>query len=203
MSREVYFVRHGETELNRLGIVQGSGVDAALNATGWQQSHRFHARYHTQGFDLVITSALQRTRQTVQPFIEAGIPWVSDARINEISWGAHEGQPGTPERIATYQRMIEAWARGELEARLPGGESAADLIHRVDSFLSDLLARPEQRILVCTHGRTLRCLVTRIKARPAAAMEEVHHANTGLFLLHHTADQADFLLENDLSHLHA
>lgn len=202
MRKEIYFVRHGETELNRLGIVQGSGVDAGLNPAGWHQSHRFHSRYASRDFELVITSALQRSQQTVKPFLDSGLPWVIDPRINEISWGSHEGQPGTPERIARYQRMIEAWGRGELDASLPEGESAAELIRRVDHFLEDLFLRPEQRILVCTHGRTLRCLVTRIKAGPVADMETVHHANTGLFLLHKEFTAASFLLENDLSHLH-
>lgn len=202
MRKEIYFVRHGETELNRLGIVQGSGVDAGLNPSGWQQSHRFFSRYGSHDFGLVITSALRRTQETVKPFLESGLPWLVDPRINEISWGSHEGQPGTPERIARYQRMIQAWARGDLDARLPEGESAAELIRRVDHFLEDLFHRPERRILVCTYGRTLRCLVTRIKALPPVNMEDVQHANTGLFLLHREETAAAFLLENDLSHLH-
>ncbi len=33
MDKELYIIRHGETELNRLGIVQGRGVNSDLNDT--------------------------------------------------------------------------------------------------------------------------------------------------------------------------
>ena len=40
--KEIYIIRHGETELNRLGIVQGRGVDSDLNDTGRAQAEAFY-----------------------------------------------------------------------------------------------------------------------------------------------------------------
>lgn len=202
MMKEIWLVRHAETELNRRGIVQGSGVDSDLNATGWEQARRFHQRYHTQTFDLLLTSRLRRTHQTMEGFISAGLPWQQTADINEISWGTHEGQPHTPDKIVAYEAMIASWGRGELEASLPRGESAAQLIERCQRFLHTVLQAPEERVLVCSHGRTIRCLVTLLKALPPAAMETVHHSNTGLFHARVQSEATQFLLENDLSHLH-
>lgn len=45
MKREVYFLRHGETEQNLLGIVQGSGIDSHLNENGLQQASLFYEKY--------------------------------------------------------------------------------------------------------------------------------------------------------------
>ena len=65
----LYIIRHGETALNRQNIVQGSGVDSDLNNTGHRQAALFFNYYQNIRFDLVITSALKRTHQTVAPFL--------------------------------------------------------------------------------------------------------------------------------------
>lgn len=202
MEKEWVFVRHGETELNRLGIVQGSGVDTDLNAAGHRQAMLLYRKYGTPPFDLVITSRLKRTHQTVTPFLETGIPWIQTTLIDEISWGEHEGQPGTAEHIARYDAMIRSWARGDLHASLPGGESAHSLIDRVDRFIMDLRSKVEKRILICTHGRTLRCLITRLKGGAPSDMEKVTHANTGVFRVRWVSGITTVLSENDLTHLH-
>ena len=44
--KQLYIIRHGETELNRLGIVQGRGVDASLNETGITQAEAFFQKYN-------------------------------------------------------------------------------------------------------------------------------------------------------------
>jgi broad specificity phosphatase PhoE len=197
----LYVIRHGETEFNRLGIVQGSGVDADLNEIGLHQAQRFYEHYQTVPFELVITSNLKRTQQTVQRFIDRGVPWVKMIDMNEISWGDHEGLKPNPARIAQYQQMIESWEKGELEASLPNGESANELAVRVGRFIDWLKKRPEKHILVATHGRTLRCFVTLLKGIGPAAMETAKHENTGLYLIHYQNDKFIFEQENSTEHL--
>lgn len=197
----LYIIRHGETEYNRLGIVQGSGVDTDLNETGHEQARAFYETYRDAGFELVVTSRLRRTHQTVHHFIGQNIPWIQTEDINEISWGEHEGKHGTPERIQVYRQTIEAWNGGNLDASLPGGESARELNKRVGRFIEWVKSRPEKRILVGTHGRTLRCLVTLLKGLEASAMENIHHSNTGLYVVHFQGDDIVFEVENDTAHL--
>lgn len=197
----LYIFRHGETDLNRQGIVQGSGMDTELNAKGRAQAKAFYERYKAVGFDLVVTSQLKRTQQTAAPFLEQGLPWQARADLNEISWGEHEGHAPTPLHLARYHTMIEHWKNGQLDASLPGGESARQLLERVHRFVEWVCQRPEQTILVATHGRTLRCLITVLKGWSPAAMEEVPHANTGLYVARYEGGAFDFLVENDTSHL--
>lgn len=198
---EIYILRHGETEYNRRGLVQGSGIDSDLNELGHQQAAAFYKRYKDSGFELVITSALKRTHQTVQGFIEAGTLWIQQADINEISWGEHEGQPGTPERIARYQAVVANWECGQYDAALPQGESARQLEARLHRFLHWLRQRPERKILICTHGRTMRALITMLKGLPLSEMETVAHRNTGCFVVHFRERDIHFEKENDISHL--
>lgn len=197
----LYILRHGETDFNRLGIVQGSGVDTDLNETGREQARAFFETYQEIDFQLVVTSKLQRTHQTVRHFLEKEIPWIQTPDINEISWGDHEGKPGTPERIADFRKTIEHWKSGNLDASLPNGESARQLQNRLVHFVEWLKIRPEKRILVATHGRTMRCLVTMLKGLGPADMEDVPHSNTGLYVIHFQNGEFVFELENDTSHL--
>jgi len=201
MDKEIYFVRHGETDYNRLKIVQGSGVDSDLNELGKQQAQLFYLAYNNVEFDLVITSALRRTHQTVQNFLDNSLPHVMDERINEINWGVHEGKESTDEMITAYRNLIEAWSRDELDESLEEGESAKELLNRVNSFLSDLKSRSEKRILVCSHGRTLRCLMAAINQEPMSQMEKYQHANTGLFKVNLTNDVWSVETLNKIDHL--
>jgi probable phosphoglycerate mutase len=197
----LYILRHGQTELNRLGIVQGSGVDADLNETGYAQSRAFFEHHRHIDFDLVVTSRLRRTHQTVQGFLARNIPWVQTEDINEISWGIHEGQPFSPEQNERYHAMIAAWQAGDLDAAIHQGESARQLLERIERFVQWLHTRPERRILVATHGRAIRCLIACLKGLPPTAMEMMEHSNTGLYLAHRREGNWHFELENDTSHL--
>jgi probable phosphoglycerate mutase len=180
----LYILRHGETDFNRRGIVQGSGVDTDLNETGREQARAFFETYQEIDFQLVVTSKLRRTHQTVAGFLEKETPWIQTSDLDEISWGDHEGQPGARERIAVYEWMISEWQRGNLDASLPNGETARQLFERVGRFIEWLKTRPEQRILVATHGRTMRCLIALLKSWELEEMEQVAHSNTGLYVIH-------------------
>ena len=198
----LYILRNGQTELNRLSIVQGSGIDSELNEMGYAQAKAFYEAHQHVDFDLVVTSKLRRTHQTVQHFLDKNIPWEQQEDVNEISWGIHEGKPQSPEQNERYYRMIEAWKAGDLDARIEDGESARDLIERIERFIEWVKKRPEKRILVATHGRAIRCLITCLKGLPPTAMEDMSHSNTGLYIAHLQPDGTWlFEVENDTSHL--
>jgi len=198
----LYILRHGQTELNRLNIVQGSGIDAELNEMGYAQAKAFYEAHQHIDFELVVTSKLLRTHQTVQGFLDKNIPWEQTADVNEISWGIHEGKEQSPEQNERYHRMIAAWKSGDLDASIEAGESARQLLERIERFVAWVKTRPESKILVATHGRAIRCLITCLKGLPPTAMEDMEHSNTGLYVAHLQADGTwDFELENDTSHL--
>jgi len=198
----LYILRHGQTELNRLNIVQGSGVDSELNEMGYAQAKAFYEAHQHVDFDLVVTSKLRRTHQTVKGFLDKNIPWEQTSDVNEISWGVHEGQHSTPEQTERYRKMILDWQSGNLDASIESGESARQLLDRIQRFVEWVRTRQERRILVATHGRAIRGLITCLKGLPATAMEDMEHSNTGLYVAHLLPDGTwEFELENDTSHL--
>ena len=86
-SKTIYLIRHGETDHNRNGIVQGSGVDTILNDWGKAQAEAFYDAYQHVPFDKIYTSKLQRTVQSVQEFIDSGVPWESHAGLERNQLG--------------------------------------------------------------------------------------------------------------------
>lgn len=200
-TKSIFIIRHGETDLNRKGIVQGSGVDAPLNELGRQQARAFYDFYKELPFEAVLTSALQRTHQTVEPFLESGLHWEQFADINEMNWGYHEGKISTPEMHAEYQTIKEAWSRGELNVQIPGGESAWELGTRMNRFIEHLKHRPEKLLLVCSHGRAMSAMMCLLHGLPLHEMNQYFHYNTGLWKVHFDGFAFEFELENDTKHL--
>ena len=201
MKKEIYIVRHGETEFNKKHIVQGSGVNSDLNEKGRAQANAFYQAYKNEGFEVVITSDLVRTHQTANGFLVDEIPWDIDPRIQEMNWGVHEGKSSTEEMRAAYKKMIDAWSAGDFDARLEDGESAAELAARLTTFIEDLKQRKEQKIIIFTHGRTIRCFITLLKGEHLREMENKTHNNTGLYKCTYENDTFEFQLENDTAHL--
>ncbi len=201
MEKTIYILRHGETDYNRLRKVQGSGIDTDLNDLGRAQAAAFYDRYRDLDFDLVITSMLKRTWQTVAAFREAGIPWIKDADLNEISWGVQEGKTSTPQSHQEYQQLVATWDEGNYHTRMPAGESAHELGARMEAFVHRLQAHDAQRMLVCSHGRAMRALMCVLQGKPLREMGTFQHSNTGLWVYHYADDRYMVRTENDVCHL--
>ncbi|GAA4354855.1 histidine phosphatase family protein [Hymenobacter saemangeumensis] len=201
-ARTIYLLRHGQTDFNVQGIVQGSGVDSSLNEKGRQQAAQFFAAYGHFPFDRVYTSTLRRTQESVQQFLDLGLPHEAHAGLNEISWGVREGTRITMEEDAEYRQVLAEWAAGNTSARLEGGESPDEVAARQRPFIELLKARSEeQNVLVCMHGRAMRVLLCQLLGYPLQCMEGFEHSNLCLYKLHFTGSM--FTVRNflDVSHL--
>ena len=199
--KTVYIIRHGETDYNKLGIVQGSGVDASLNDLGRAQANAFYEGYQHVGFQLLIASGLIRTKETIEPFVKTGLPLERHPNLNEISWGIHEGKKGEPWMRDSYLKINAAWTSGDFDARIEGGESAQELADRLQRFLETLAQKEEEKILVCSHGRAMCALICLMKGESLSEMHKVKSKNTALYIAHFDGKQYTFELESDVSHL--
>lgn len=198
---EVYIIRHGETDYNLKGIVQGRGVNSSLNDTGQKQAAAFFERYREIPFDRVYISTLQRTRQSVERFISAGIPHEAHDALDEIDWGIYEGIENAPEMHERYLSIIEQWRRGNLDLKIDGGESAADLRDRIGQFVKHLDEVPFSRVLVCSHGRSIRALLCCLTGKDLSLMDDFPHTNTTLYKLRRQDGRYAIEIFNNTDHL--
>jgi len=201
-SKKIYIIRHGQTDFNLQGIVQGSGVDSSLNAMGRAQAQAFFEKYQSIPFDKVYTSALKRTSETVEEFIRLGIPHESLSGLNEISWGSNEGQKITPEEDAYYHWMMKQWEDGNTSLRIQGGESPEEVAARQQPVIERILKHgQDETLLVCMHGRAMRILLCQLLHYPLKSMDLFEHANLCLYLVESTGTMFRVSKYNDISHL--
>ncbi|UFH54042.1 histidine phosphatase family protein [Spirosoma sp. KNUC1025] len=202
--KTIYLIRHGETDYNRRGVVQGSGVDSDLNEMGRAQAMAFFQAYQHVPFNKIYISGLKRTYQTVESFIELGIPYEKLTGLNEISWGVMEGRaPGNLDN-EYYRNLIEAWASGNTAVTTDGGESPDQVAVRQKVAIDHILAHPEEEtVLVAMHGRAIRILLCWLTNQPLATMDHFEHSNLCLYKLRYDYDTNTFTIElaNDTAHL--
>ena len=202
--KTIYLIRHGETDYNRRGVVQGSGVDSDLNEMGQAQATAFFQAYQHVPFSKIYISVLKRTYQTARPFIELGIPYQKLTGLNEISWGIMEGKvPGNLDN-EYYRGLIEAWSSGNTALPTDGGESPEQVEARQRVAIRIILSHPDETpVLIAMHGRAMRILLCWVTNRPLAQMDHFEHSNLCLYKLLYDYDTQTFEIElaNDTAHL--
>ena len=201
-SKKIYLIRHGQTDFNLKGIVQGSGIDSTLNETGVAQAFSFYEAYKDIHFDKVYTSVLKRSQQSVDSFIQKGINHEAHAGLNEINWGNKEGMRITPEEDDYYRWLLKQWQNNKTDLRIEGGESPEDVAARKRPFLHKILeSKEEQTILICMHGRAIRVLLCQLLNYPLSAMDMFEHKNLGLYLLQYSGSMCKVDQYNNVDHL--
>ncbi|MBC6365865.1 histidine phosphatase family protein [Algoriphagus sp. AK58] len=200
--KKIYLVRHGQTDFNLQGVVQGSGIDAPINATGRAQAQAFFESYRNVPFDQIYHTALIRTKQSIQGFIDLGIRTRALAELNEISWGDYEGTPMTPEEGEYYRHMLHQWQQGNLDYAIAGGESPNTVAVRMKRGIDIILNGPGETILVCMHGRAMRIFLSLILNYDLRYMDQFEHNNLCLYLLEQLPDDSFVVRKfNDQTHL--
>lgn len=110
MRTSIWFVRHGQTELNKARRYQGI-TNSPLTPYGQQQAHALAHRLQRIPFRTVIVSPSQRAQETAEIIVaERSIPFVDDTQWAETNHGCWEG--------LTYVRSPNA-SLGKLPHALP------------------------------------------------------------------------------------
>ncbi len=202
MKKTLYIIRHGETDLNKQGIVQGRGMDSDLNDKGRVQAEAFYQAYKHIPFDKVYTSTLKRTHQTVQKFIDSNIPWTQYPGLDEMGWGIHEGKESTDQLKSDFNIILNQWKSGELHHKFESGESPLDVKERQLIVLEKLIeTNDDQNILICMHGRAMRLFLCLLTNRPLSEMDTFPHSNTTLYKVEFDGKEFHILDFNNTSHL--
>ncbi len=197
----IYLIRHGETNYNKQGIVQGSGVDTPLNQKGQEQAAQFYEFYKQEGFEVVFTSPLIRTIQSVARFIHSGLPHLVLPEIREISWGHLEGLQQEPAHQLEFYEVQNQWQQGNFLAAVKGGENALTLQNRLLIGAQKISNYNANKILVCMHGRAMKALLCALLNEPLTNMESFKHSNLCLYTLCFENGKYELLEANSTLHL--
>ena len=92
---EILLTRHGQTDWNLLGKVQGK-ADIDLNKRGSQQAEKTRETLESEKIELILCSPLKRAMQTAEIINQGrGIEMIVDDRLTERDFGEFEGMSNT------------------------------------------------------------------------------------------------------------
>jgi len=176
--KKLFIARHGETDYNKKGLLQGRGIDAPLNDTGWEQARKLSAYLQQYRTDYLISSSLKRSWQTAQPYGESSkLEVQKEGGLDEMDFGMYEGVPYT-EAVGDLMALKEIWEGGNVAEPVPGGESPLEVFERANSAVHELMDRSREETLVLVlHGRLIRILLSKWLGYGLENMQMIQHQN--------------------------
>jgi 2,3-bisphosphoglycerate-dependent phosphoglycerate mutase len=194
-------VRHGETDWNGAGRIQGH-TDVELNARGHWQAERAALALADQGLDAIVTSDLRRAHATAEAIARrAGLPLAVEPGLRERSFGILEGQTFA-EIQAARPHEAQRWQERDPDHQPLGGESLRQFHARARAAALRWAAQHAGRHLaVVAHGGVLDALYRAAADLPPEAPRHwaIDNASIHRFLV--TDGRLVMLHWGDVSHL--
>ncbi|MBM9466069.1 histidine phosphatase family protein [Nakamurella leprariae] len=173
----VLLLRHGRSTANTAGVLAGRTPGVDLDDVGREQAARVVTRLASVPLHALVTSPLQRCRQTIAPLAEAtGLPITVDERLAEVDYGSWSGRPL---KDLVKEEMWRTVQQHPSAAVFPGGEGLAEVSSRavravrqwaggpgtepdalpVTSSTADRDAEAGHTIVLCSHGDVIKAIL--------------------------------------------
>jgi broad specificity phosphatase PhoE len=150
-SREVWLVRHAETEWSRSGRHTGR-TDVPLTDAGRERARELAAHFAGREFALVLTSPLERARETARL---AGLGDACEVREDLLEWDYGDYEGITTPDIRKEHPDWYLWRDG-----VPNGETPDEVAARCDRVVAEV-AGVDGDVAIVAHGHILRALAAR------------------------------------------
>ena len=152
-----YIIRHGQTNWNKKGKIQGK-TDIELNEEGIKQAEEATRILKDYPIDMIVSSTLKRARKTAEIINEAkNVPIIFKEALEERGFGEFEGK--TQQEFQDEIWNSEILANYNLNKQYKGVETIQDLCDRVWNLIEDLKEEYyDKNILLVTHGGVTRAI---------------------------------------------
>ncbi len=198
MSRRIVMWRHGRTVWNALGRFQGQ-IDIALDDVGREQAVESARRLAALAPDLLVSSDLQRTRDTMAALQAlTGTEVLLDSRLRETYAGEWQGCTGA-EIAAQWPEEYKAWRAGDPLLRVGGGETRQEVAERMSVAVRDIAAKlPDDGLAVLTtHGGAARLGIAALIGMPLERFTNIGGLSNGSWSMLRDTDQGWVLVEHN------
>jgi probable phosphoglycerate mutase len=190
--------RHGRTVWNALGRFQGQ-IDIALDDVGREQAVESARRLAALAPDLLVSSDLQRTRDTMAALQAlTGTEVLLDSRLRETYAGEWQGCTGA-EIAAQWPEEYKAWRAGDPLLRVGGGETRQEVAERMSVAVRDIAAKlPDDGLAVLTtHGGAARLGIAALIGMPLERFTNIGGLSNGSWSMLRDTDQGWVLVEHN------
>ena len=177
-SVQVCVARHGETDWNIAGILQG-WIDVAINDQGRRQAHEMAAGFAGAGFSCVYSSPLRRALETAEIICRALrlAPPVCQEGLKERNFGAVQGVPKA-QLAESNPALLQQILQRNPACCFEQGESMDHFASRVlDAIMGIAEGHSGERVLVITHGWVMDVITRQIGKLPRSAVLNMKRKN--------------------------
>lgn len=177
---EVILIRHGETEWNVQGRLQGQ-KDSPLTTAGIAQAKALGRRLKEDHFTHLYSSDLGRTMETARTIAHfTGHEIIPDSRLREKSLGVLESYTWD-ESKHLYPDVVAGIESAAHTYIVPEGESSNQMLVRTLYFLNEIAElHGGGRVAAVTHGAVLSALFRHVLGLPLDAPRRFHILNTSI-----------------------
>lgn len=155
----LYLVRHGETDWNTKGIIQGHS-DIPLNKVGIKQAKKLAEKLRTVNFDAVFSSDLLRAKRTAEIItMEKKLVVKTTYALRERYFGKYEGKHYSLLHQAEVKKLLSAYKKLVKKSHpdVDSVETDEQLVNRFIPFIREVaVGYPGKNVLVVTHGGIMR-----------------------------------------------
>ncbi len=198
---EIILIRHGETEWNVAGRLQGQH-DSPLTAAGVAQTKALARRMKHESFTHIYSSDLGRAFQTAEAVAKmTGHTVLPDIRLREKGLGTLEGLTWD-EATQQHPDVVAELDQRPHEYVIPDGESGKQMLERTLHFLTEMVAKHAgERIVAVTHGAVLSSLLRYILKIPRGTDRRFHILNTSIHEIAWESDEWWLTMLGDSRHV--
>lgn len=147
----IYLVRHGQTDWNVKGIIQGQ-TDVPLNKLGEEQAIQCGSYFKKDDFNIIISSPLRRAKKTAQLINDSlHLPLIFNQDLKERYFGIAEGKTKKKLNIQFPEQIY------------PKQETRLALNKRVMTTLNNIIRTyPNKKVLIVAHGAVINSILSSV-----------------------------------------
>lgn len=200
---DLILVRHGETETNRLGKIQGVS-QAPLNERGLAQAAAAARALDEETPFALYSSPLRRAAQTAEAIASrTGISPVREDGLIEMDVGEFEGLSGRQLR-ERFPEVMRSWDEDAYRTVMPGGESLATVRERAGSTVRRLAeVHTDETVVAVTHNFTIQMILCTVLGMPPNNFRRLTVDLGSITRLRVDSERAVQLSVNETGHLRA
>lgn len=199
---KIFLIRHGETEWNKIGKLQGSS-DIDLLPEGIEQARLLVKHAPFKSVDAIYSSDLKRAVKTAEILAEKfDLPVIKERGLRETRFGNWEGRflnDLIKENVASFEHFF---TRPD-KVKPPNGETFLQSQARIMNALEEIIADNEDRnIIVVSHGAAIRLIICAALVIPISKMWAIGQYNMALNILIFADGNFSVELLNSTLHLY-
>ena len=177
-------IRHGQTPSNIIGALDTGVPGPGLTELGLEQAAAVPAALVGEAIGAIFASTQVRSQLTAAPLAEArGLDVEVRSGVREVDAGDLEMR-NDDAAVRLYMETVIALSDGDIDRRMPGAESGAEVYARYDEVVDEAVATGHATVAIVSHGAVIRSWVGARAENVSADFAAEHSlSNTGVVVL--------------------